>query len=114
MGIKDDAGEVLIYYYNVYTDETSENRIIGPKEILEITKWKPVRVSNAVKYLDDLSALKIENYSGNIDGVPHFRILGMDTLGIHMIEDEKTFKETFGFQIGVPGVFQFSWGLSEK
>jgi hypothetical protein len=110
MGIRKDAGEILIFVYNEYTQDA--HKIIVPTLVKNTTKWESKRINQAITYLEDLGALKIDNYIGMVEGVHNFRIRGMYPFGIHMIEEESEFKENFGFQIGVPGVFQFSWGTN--
>ena len=38
-----------------------------------------------------------------------FRIRALTPKGINIIENKESFKSTFGFKIGIPGLFTFSW-----
>jgi hypothetical protein len=110
MGIQKDAGELLIFIYNEYT---SGNEYISDQNIIDTTKWEAGRINRAIKYLDDIGALKISSIGIKI-GEYEFIIKGLKPLDIHMIEDKSIFKKTFGFEVGVPGLAKFSWSLAEK
>ena len=111
MGIKTDAGEILVFVYNEYTND---NEWITSKDIINVTKWKSGRINRAINYLRDLDVIKIILSMGNIDGVYNFGITGLTPVGIHTIENKREFKKNFGFEVGIPGLFKFSWGVSEK
>ena len=110
MGIKEDAGELLVYAYRQYV---SEEKFVDAKDILTITKWDAGRINRAITYLEDLGAIKIQRYLGNIDGVHGFFMRGLTPSGIQTIENSKEFERNFGFIINL-GLVQFSWGAKEK
>jgi len=111
MGIKLDAGKILIFVYNEYT---SGNGWVHSQIVIDTTKWEAGRINRAITYLNDLGVIKIDKWIGNTKGVYNFGITGLTPLGIHMIEGKKEFKKIFSFEVGIPGVFKYSWGASEK
>jgi len=105
MSIQKDAGELLEYVYERYTK--GEN-MIKPDGLIKETRWEAHRINNARTYLSDRDLIKIAKQSGNVEGVANYIITGLTPSGIDMIENEKKFKTTFGFEIGPPGL-KFSW-----
>lgn len=110
MGIKEDAGELLILSYNRYT----KGKTVESVELPKLTKWDSERINTAFNYLKDAKLIKVWEGIGSTNGLWNFSILGLRPLGINQIEDKKGFKKHFGFEIGIPLVFKFSWGASEK
>ncbi|OUJ18888.1 hypothetical protein AMET1_0539 [Methanonatronarchaeum thermophilum] len=111
MGIKEDSVELLGYVYKRYKEK---NEIyIDPQDINDTFEWEPGRVNRAVKYLYDEKIIKASLLDPQ--GKLHdFWIEGLTSKGIKTIEDEKTFKNTFGVEVGVPGVLKATWKAEEK
>ena len=112
MGIKNDAGELLVYVYSQYTQDVNW---ITRKNVETETEWDTGRINRAIEYLRDLNLIKIMFYLGDVKSPSYgFGIRGLTPKGIDIIENTQTFKSTFGFEIGVPGVFNFSWQVQEQ
>ena len=111
MGIQEDAGELLAYIYEQYI--LGKGKIM-PQDIIYETKWDAGRINRAKTYLADLDLIKIVSLAGNTEGVHNFLIVGLMPSGIKTIENKKNFISTFGFEIGMPGVFKFSWKGERK
>jgi hypothetical protein len=112
MGIKKDAGELLVYVYSQYTQDVNW---ITRKNVETETGWDTGRINRAIEYLRDLNLTKIMFYLGSVESPSYgFGIRGLTPKGIDIIENTQTFKSTFGFEIGVPGVFSFSWQVQEQ
>ena len=113
MGIQKDAGELLAYIYNRYTQDVNWT---GRADIENETKWDKGRIDRAIKYLRDLNLISnIIDYLGDHkSSSPGFRIGGLTPQGIDIVEDKQKFKSTFGLEIGIPGVFKFSWKGEKK
>lgn len=103
MGIKEDAGNLLGYFYNRYV----EGYTIKADELLDETKWDGNRADIAVKYLRDIDAIKITFLLGSTNGLQNFHISGLTPIGINIIEDRSKFKVTFGFEINL-GLIKFN------
>ena len=106
MGIQEDAGELLAYIYEQYISDRGK---IKPEDIIYETKRDASRINRAKTYLADSNLIEIVSLAGNTEGVHNFLIVGLMPSGIETIENKKKFVSTFGFEIGVPGVFKFSW-----
>lgn len=107
MGIQKDAGELLVYLYNQYTQNVDW---VNRTDIENETKWDTGKTNRAIEYLKDLNLIKIIFYLGAVESHSYgFGIRGLTPQGINKIEDKKSFKSTFGFEIGIPGVVTFSW-----
>ena len=114
MGIQKDAGELLVYIYKIYTeDPTGWTAGIGPKEVLDTTKWDAGRINRTFDYLREIGAIKYDLCTGNVEKVRYFSIKGLTPVGIGLIEDIPTFKKTFGFEVNL-GLIKFSWQKAEK
>jgi len=111
MGIKEDAGELLAYFYNRYTENKSWT---NSEDVIEETKWESGKINRAIDYLKDLNLIKITLSIGNTNGVYNFGINGLTPFGIEIVENKSKFKSTFGFEIGIPGLIKFSWKKKEK
>ncbi len=107
MGIQKDAGEILAFLYTKYTE--THYFQINKESLLDITKWDTTRLENAVAYLEDCILVEVHRSLGG-----HFFIHKIYPNGVNIIEDKSKFKKTFNFEIGVPGLFKFSWGATEK
>ena len=108
MGIQKDAGELLLYFYDVYTKKGVDMEV-RHHEIMDMTKWEKTRLDIAIYYLVG------RNLIAGIDGFGGF--YSVDKVlpdGIDIIENKNKFKRTFNFEVGVPGLFKFSWGASER
>lgn len=112
MGIKQDAGELLVFLYNKYIENSSLK--IDEIIVKEATKWDAGRINRAIDYLKDTDAIKIKKFVGQTEGLINFIITDITNTGIDIIEDKVKFKRHFGIEVGVPGVFKFSWGASER
>jgi len=106
MSIQEDAGEVLIYAYNEYTNKGEG---VNEARILEETKWDRERLRRAVTYLNDSNLVRMNFFLGG-----NFFIQRPYPLGIAMVENEKEFQRNFNLEVGVPGLFKFSWGATER
>ncbi len=104
MGIQKDAGEILLFIYEKYLqDET-----VRPEKLLSETNWDGKRIDRAIKYLKDIGAVDIILSLGNFKGIQNFIIQGLTPIGINIIENQKEFKQTFGFEVNL-GLIKFSW-----
>lgn len=111
MGIQKDAGELLMYVYEKYIESS---RSISTNDVINEIGWKATRMNNAIQYLRDLDILKIVYLSGNTEGMMNFIIYGLHHSGVDIIENKDKFNTTFGFEVGVPGFFKFSWTQEKK
>lgn len=111
MGIREDAGKILLFFYEEYMND---NTWIDTKKTIETTQWESGRINRSIDYLRDLDAIKVNLYMGNTDGVYNFGIRGLTPTGIHMIEEKAEFQRNFGFKIGIPGTFEFNWSATER
>ena len=111
MGIKKDAGELLVFMYNKYIEGDGK---IDEVIVKEATKWDAGRINRAIDYLEDIDAIKIIKFTGQTEGLRNFVITDIKKTGIDMIEDGVKFKRNFGIEVGIPGLFKFSWGASER
>ncbi|MBN1762105.1 MAG: hypothetical protein JW878_03355 [Methanomicrobia archaeon] len=110
MGVQKDAGELLKFMYDRYTQGSPK---IASQEIINETGWEANRINNAIDYLDGLGVLKITRVAGNTGGVKNVFINGLNPLGIDIIENKDKFTTTFGFEVGIPG-FKFSWTREKR
>lgn len=107
MGIKGDAGILLNYIYNKKVEDGSKQ--ISSAELIEKSGWEQHRVYTAIDYLCGKRYVLILSSQLN-----KIKSVGIISEGIDLIEKEDEFKRHFGFEVGVPGVFKFNWGASEK
>ena len=112
MSIQKDAGELLILFYNNKI-EGKEN--LQQKAIEEITHWGKDRVTFALEYLVRKNILdgEVKKTIGTSKTVFIF-IKDINPDGIDIIEDDNKFQTNFNFSVGIPGVFGFSWGATER
>lgn len=110
MGIKKDAGEILLFIYDCYVNDKDS---VNPEKLLETTKWEGNRIGRAVKYLKEIGAIDITLLLGENKGIQNFIFEKIPPKGIHMIETKPEFKRNFGFEVNL-GLLKFSWGASEK
>lgn len=111
MGIQKDAGELLVFVYN---KKIAGERTPQINTLIETTGWERNRAENAVEYLieENLVAGDIKKM---INGSRRFSIRGVISGATKLIEeDKKKFKRTFTFEVGIPGLFKFSWGATER
>ena len=112
MGIQKDAGELLAYIYNRYTQDENWTR---RTDIENESKWNTGRINRAIEYLGELDLIDIMYYLGDHkSSSPGFGIRGLTPQGIDIVEDKQKFKSTFGLEIGIPGVVKFSWKSEKK
>jgi len=109
MGIQQDSGEILLFLYKSYVDDQH----VDAKKLLETTKWNGARIDKALKYLKDIGAIELILALGNVEGVQNFILRGLTPAGINIVENQKEFKHTFGFEVNL-GLIKFSWSKSEK
>ena len=114
MGIQRDAGELLVFIYNAYIQEKEISFQIRLSQLLEKTGWEPNRINRAFEYLEDVDTIKVWGAGGNTNGVYNHIIHGLTPIGIGAIENEKEFQKYFNFEVGIPGIFKYSWGAQEK
>lgn len=112
MGIQKDAGELLVYIYDRLVEKNKSS--VNGEEVLKETKWEANRINRAFDYLKDLNLFQVSQGIGNFEGVYNFFIMRLYPGGINIVENEPEFKKNFGFEVGIPGVFKFSWGASEQ
>ncbi|MBI3032406.1 hypothetical protein HYY69_02935 [Candidatus Woesearchaeota archaeon] len=111
MGIQQDAGELLLYFYDKLINKNLTS--VGTQDVLDTTKWDGTRVNHAYNYLNDLGILKGGGGLGNINGAQIFFVMRLLPEGINIIENQPEFKRKFGFEVNL-GLLKFSWGASEK
>jgi hypothetical protein len=106
MDIQKDAGELLAYIYTRYTQGLLTQRA----DIENETNWDTGRTDRAIDYLDKSGLINMFKYLGDVNSSSYgFRIRALTPKGINIIENKESFKSTFGFKIGIPGLFTFSW-----
>ena len=105
MGIKEDSGKILKYLYDQYVTENS----VDANNLIEETSWDGKRIDRSLKYLKDINAIKITLFFGNVSGLQNFNFDKMTPDGISIIEDEASFKHTFGINLGI-----FSWSTTQQ
>ncbi|MBI4044541.1 MAG: hypothetical protein HY392_02435 [Candidatus Diapherotrites archaeon] len=94
---------MLFIYRNYLKDES-----VTPEKLIQETSWDGKRIDRAIKYLKDIGALDIILSLGNFKGVQNFIIRGLTPDGINIVENQKEFKHTFGFEVNL-GLIKFSW-----
>ncbi len=111
MGVQKDAGELLAFIYKELVED--ENSAIyggiSSSTIEKETTWNKHRIDLAFNYLNDFGVFKANEYVGG-----NFVIVRLYPKGINIIENQPEFKRNFGFSIGIPSLFQFSWGATEQ
>lgn len=105
MGIREDAGELLLFAYKRYSEGEDLTEF---QEFQKESGWDDIRIRNAFKYLQDRMLIKGSQYIGG--GFVIERILPD---GIDIIENQNNFKEIFGFKVNL-GVISFSWNKEER
>lgn len=103
MSVKEDAGNLLGYFYNAYI----KGNTIKAEDVLTETNWGGTRADIAIKYLRDIGVIKITLFLGSVNGLQNFYISGLTPTGIDIIEDKSRFKITFGFEINL-GLIKFN------
>jgi len=106
MGIKEDAGKILLFVYQEYM---RGNDWIVSKDLIDNTKWESGRINRAIDYLRDLKIIKILLSLGNTKGVYNFGIRGLEPIGIDIVENSKLFEEKFGFKVENLESFKIKW-----
>ena len=107
MGIQKDAEELLIYFYKEYTKE-NDSRIPSFEYILKKTNWTSERINRAIDYLNGKRFIDVKYMLGG-----EILILGLTSDGIDAIENQEKFQYHFNHKINL-GIYEFSWGASEK
>ena len=98
MTISGDAGEILLFMYDCYVNNSGS---VNPEKLLETTKWAGNRIDRAIKYLKERDAIDIVLTMGNHQGVQHFILKKITPLGIDTVEDKPEFKRNFGFEVNL-------------
>lgn len=111
MGVKEDAGELLLFFYDELVKNGKSG--VGTKDVLDASKWDGRRLNNAYHYLNDLGILKGTGSLGNIQGAHMFWVMRILPTGINIVESQPEFRRNFGFEINL-GLVKFKWGISEK
>lgn len=98
MGIKQDAGKLLIYIYKKY----QEGRGVSSQEIVNDSNWDNIRTRNAVKYLKDRVYIKVIFFLGG-----NFFVEELYPEAIDIVENNEKFLDSFGFSRGNIENFSF-------
>ncbi len=97
MGIREDAGKILLFVYKKYINE---EYYLNTESIIKGTKLPAKRINSAITYLKDIGAIQITLFFGKTDGVYNFEIDGLTPRGIDIVENKKKFKSIFGIREG--------------
>ncbi len=110
--IQKDAGELLAW---IYQNKIEGKEQLHTEDIERITGWQRDRVHFALEYLIRKNLLNGQ-VSGQMGTTKTAFILIRDINpdGIDVIENKDKFKKNFGFTAGIPGLFIFSWGASQR
>ncbi len=100
MTIREDAGRLLKFLYDQYTDG---NDSIGSQLVYDnFNGWgvnRSGRINRALDYLRDVNAIKITLFIGNYEGVYNFLVTGLTTRGVLLAEDGNEFRREFGIDL---------------
>jgi len=107
MGIREDAGELLLFAYKKYIEKHLEE-LTNLENFQKESGWERVRILNALEYLKDKNLVHVNKFMGG-----GFIIFKVYPEGIDLVEDKQKFKNTFGFEINL-GLFKFSWKGARK
>lgn len=112
MGIQKDAGEILVF---IYQNKIKGNETINYEQLLKITGWAADKLTFALEYLIRKGLVDGNLIKGlGFTKTQSILIRDISYKGIDIVENNKEFQKNFGFSIGIPGVFIFSWGVKEK
>ena len=115
MIIQEDAGKILLFIYDSYINNKPKP---NAKILLDETKWDGKRIDRAIRYLNDMNAVKIIFTADNrmYGGLTRFILKKITPLGINLVESKPEFKRSFGFgvNIGVNPSLNINWSVSEK
>ena len=105
-----------MYYYNQLQKWTNTR-----KKVEAETEWDTGRIDNAIGYLHNLELIDVIEHNNKFKGLGAHNnsktpikgniretIISLTEKGISTVENTQTFNSTFGFEIGVPGLFKFS------
>lgn len=100
MTVEQDAGNLLLFFYN---ERYNNHKEIVSTEYVVKNKWDSEmdnrRIDSAFSYLKDNGWLKISQTGiSNFEGVQIFRVSGLSPTGMEEVKDAKKFKATFGFE----------------
>jgi hypothetical protein len=110
MGIRADAGELLLFSYKEYLKK-HVGELVNFQEFQKETGWEEVRINNALEYLRDKNLVDVNRCTSKglkVFGGTDFKIMKVNPEGIDIIEDGQKFKNVFGFEIKL-GLIKFSW-----
>jgi hypothetical protein len=111
MGVQKDAGELLLFFYDEIINKGKDQ--VGTRKVLDSTEWESSRLNNAYNYLNDMEILKQEMFLGNTEGAINFVVLRVYPAGINVVENQPSFKATFGFEVNL-GLLKFSWSRAKQ
>lgn len=84
MGIREDAGELLLY---IYIKKRKEGRVPNLDELLQVTKWEPMRLAQALDYCGEKYFLNIRKFLGSYKpGLQQQIIADITSSGIDIVE----------------------------
>ena len=87
MGIKKDAGEIVLFFYK---RKVNGEKTPGLQEIIDETGWEGHRLENALSYCEDNGFIASSKTMGNINGVQTRVIKGLTSSGIDIVENTET------------------------
>lgn len=107
MGIQEDAGELLLFLYQEFMKPNI--RSVSKDSLERETGWEEHRLIKSVEYLTESGYIRT-----HWDRRRDFHISRLYPLAINTIEDESRFKDSFCIEVGLPGIFKFSWKREER
>ncbi len=92
MGVKKDAGKLMLYVYGRYDSPGARELDVSQKGLADFMKWNEDRTGKALKFLDKLGLIDLV-YTGTGTVVSGVKAKGMST-----VENKEAFKMAFGFE----------------
>ncbi|GEM_PF-6954481 len=84
VGIRQDAGELLLY---VYIKKRKTGKVPSLDELLETTKWEPMRLGQALDYCGQKYLLNIRKFIGSYKpGLQQQIIADITSGGVDVVE----------------------------
>lgn len=102
MGIKEDAGKLVLLYHKRKTKGEKQPDI---NDLFEVTKWEASQIENALDYAERKGFLKSIKTMGNNKGVQNRASIELTEEGVDLIEETNTqegrneFNVTFNFNM---------------
>ncbi len=109
MTVKQDAGNLLLFFYDEIV--TKHKHVVDNQDAEKALKWDNARINIAFHYLKDNGCLG--TFQIGQKDKPIFRVTGLSPKGIDIVEDEPKFKDRFGIGINL-GVFNINWSTTEE